>query len=105
MTPKQPSNEELRKILVHLRNRLQDGFNSDLYFKDATQEILALIQSERKEAERLALKEPNDLLRSAYQIALRGGKDTNWQSVEARLADELEREHKIMYPNTEQEQS
>ncbi len=44
------------------------------------------------------LKESNDLLRSAYQIAKRKGRDTGWAAFERRLLEELEIQHRMMYP-------
>lgn len=37
--------------------------------------------------------EANSLLRSAYQIALREGKETNWEAFKGRVYEELVREH------------
>jgi hypothetical protein len=42
------------------------------------------------------LEKANQLLRSAYQIAHRKGKDTNWDSFEKQLKAELEREHGLL---------
>ena len=43
-------------------------------------------------------EQANSLLRSAYAIALREGKDTNWEAWRNQLLKELKRQHKIMYP-------
>lgn len=51
------------------------------------------------EAEKAALKLPNDLLRTAYAIADREGVDTGWKVFKRNLSNELEREHKIIYPS------
>lgn len=47
----------------------------------------------------LELDEVNSLLRSAYQIALRDGKDTNWEAWRNQLFKVLKKQHKLMYPN------
>jgi hypothetical protein len=44
--------------------------------------------------------EANTLLGSAYQIAQRKGKDTNWTAFTKRLKRELNRQHKLLYPKT-----
>lgn len=44
------------------------------------------------------LKDANDLCRSAFQIAERDGKDTNWPAFRAQLEASLKRQHAIMYP-------
>ena len=46
------------------------------------------------------LLESNGALRSSYQIALREGRDTNWESYAKKLADLLERQHKVIYSNS-----
>lgn len=70
--------------------------NVDRYSKA----IMQLIQLHDEAVEREILKKPNEALRSAYQIAKREGKDTNWDIFTHYLENELEREHKIMYPST-----
>lgn len=44
------------------------------------------------------IKQSNDLLRSAWMIAKRDGKDTNWEAFRGQLSIALERQHKMMYP-------
>jgi hypothetical protein len=57
-----------------------------------------------------ALKVPNELLRQAYQITAReeffsliSKPHTNWSSFKEALLKELEREHKLMYPEAQKE--
>lgn len=50
---------------------------------------------------REALAEANEVLRSAYQIAARQGRDTNWDVYIERLHDVLAKQHAIMYPDGE----
>ncbi len=52
------------------------------------------------EREKEGAKKSNDILRSMYQIAARGGKETNWEAFMVRLEDELKRQHHIMHPST-----
>jgi hypothetical protein len=47
---------------------------------------------------REALAEANEVCRSAYQIAARGGAETNWAAFTTRLEGALERQHGLMYP-------
>ena len=51
---------------------------------------------ERAEAE---IKESNDLLRSAFMIAKRDGKETNWEAWRKQLDIALARQHAMMYGN------
>jgi len=44
-----------------------------------------------------ALEDANSLCRSAYQIAERSG-SANWPAFRARLAESLDRQHAVMYP-------
>ena len=46
---------------------------------------------------RAELYEANSLLRSAYQIAARSGRETNWLAFINQLEDALARQHKIIY--------
>lgn len=39
----------------------------------------------------------NGLIRSAFEIAKRNGKDTNWVAFRKQLDKELKRQHKILY--------
>ena len=45
-----------------------------------------------------AFVEANEVCRSAYQIAARGGAETNWPAFKARLDEALKRQHELMYP-------
>lgn len=47
------------------------------------------------------VKESNGLLRSAFMIAKRDGKETNWEAWRKQLEIALERQHAMMYPNGE----
>ena len=57
------------------------------------------ISDKYKETERLIkeIKESNDLLRSAFMIAKRDGKETNWEAWRKQLEIALTRQHKMMY--------
>ena len=48
------------------------------------------------------VKESNDLLRSAFMIAKRDGKDTNWEAFRGQLDIALARQHTMMYGDSEQ---
>ena len=47
---------------------------------------------------RAALRDANDLCRSAYQVAIREGRETNWSSFRDCLSESLDRQHRVMYP-------
>ena len=56
-----------------------------------------VLQYEQQRDELLTLlQEANDLLRSAYEIASRDGKETNWKAFRARLKDALKRQNEIL---------
>jgi thioesterase domain-containing protein len=57
------------------------------------------ISDKYKETEHLIkeIKESNDLLRSAFMIAKRDGKETNWEAWRKQLEIALTRQHKMMY--------
>ncbi len=56
-----------------------------------------IIGKMKQHIDQTILEEPNQLLRSAYQIAKRRGEGTNWEAFEQQLKLELEREHQIMH--------
>jgi len=45
-----------------------------------------------------ALRDANELCRSAYQVALRDGKTTNWRAFRKSLIISLDRQYAVMYP-------
>jgi hypothetical protein len=44
-----------------------------------------------------ALKNANEMCRSAFQIAQREGKDTNWEAFKNRLHESLIIQHNVLY--------
>ena len=52
------------------------------------------------EAIQRELEPSNQLLRSAYQIARRDGKDVNWFAFQKQVDAELKRQHQILYTNS-----
>lgn len=65
-------------------------------WRDAEARVLALY-AERDEA----LAYANELCRSAFQIASRQGRDTNWSGFANRLMEALAQQHRVMYPGVE----
>ena len=71
---------------------------------------IAELQSEieRLTAEKATLKseveESNGLLRSAFQIAKRDGKDTNWEAFRNQVYIALVRQHEQMYGEESEEE-
>lgn len=74
--------------------------NEDFIIEDLERERDQL----RAENERLMeeIKQSNSLLRSAFMIAKRDGKETNWEAFRGQLDIALERQHKMMYRDAEQ---
>ena len=58
--------------------------------------VLLSVYGKLKRAE-AEIKESNDLLRSAFMIAKRDGKETNWEAFHHQISVALERQHKIIY--------
>lgn len=92
-----PNDTELRNFVAAqvmayhvIKNGHPDGTASDP--DQAIENIMRLIA----QAEVRLLEKPNELLRSAYQIALREGSETNWQAFTKQLKAELDREHQII---------
>lgn len=54
------------------------------------------VASENRSIMHEELKEANDLLRSAYAIAERGGHETNWPAFRQRLLDALVKQSKLL---------
>jgi hypothetical protein len=74
---------------------------------DAWNSIEPLLNSAQAERDRLAgevaalktaLKDANDTCRSAYQIASRGGKETDFETWKFALQKSLKNQHRIMFP-------
>lgn len=62
----------------------------------------AIEASKREEQYRIdiheQLKDANDALRSAYEVAKREGKDTRWPEFTARIKKSLDAQHKVLFP-------
>ena len=67
----------------------------------AAQETISEIQQLAIADNKIRMEEANSLLRSAYQVALREGKETNWEAFKKCVYKELVIEHKIMYPSSD----
>lgn len=59
--------------------------------------LAAALQRAREPLEK-ALEDANQMCRSALQVAMRRGAETNWEAFHARLDDSLKRQHQAMYP-------
>jgi len=93
----------LRDALDHieqLQKRVQEleAVNEDQALTISQNDYAYTIDREMMEAE---IKESNDLLRSAFMIAKRDGKETNWEAFRNQVSIALERQHKMMYPKGE----
>jgi len=65
-------------------------------------EVWAIIEDLRNRETELAAA--NGLLRSAFQIAKRDGKDTNWEAWRKQLDIALVRQHKLMHGKESEEE-
>lgn len=75
-----------------------ESVNEDQALTIAQNDYAYTIDKEMMEAE---IKASNDLLRSAWMIAKRDGKDTNWEAFRGQLNNALARQHKMIYPKGE----
>jgi hypothetical protein len=75
-----------------------EAVNEDQALTISQNDYAYTIDREMMEAE---IKESNDLLRSAFMIAKRDGKETNWEAWHNQLSVALARQHKMMYGKDE----
>jgi len=85
---------------VRLQKRVAEleAVNEDQALTISQNDYAYAIDKEMMEAE---IKESNDLLRSAFMIAKRDGKDTNWEAWHNQLSVALARQHAIIYGKDE----
>ena len=86
--------------IERLQKRVQEleAVNEDQALTISQNDYAYTIDREMMEAE---IKESNDLLRSAFMIAKRDGKETNWEAWRKQLEIALTRQHKMMYGKDE----
>ena len=95
----------LERALDHIE-RLQkrveelEAVNEDQALTISQNDYAYAVDKEMMEAE---IKASNDLLRSAFMIAKRDGKDTNWEAFMKQLDIALARQHAMMYKQQESE--
>jgi hypothetical protein len=65
-------------------------------YYEIIEDIIELIE-ENKKLKR-AVEDSNTLLRSMASISKRKGEETNWEPFIVRLKEQLDIQHKIMYP-------
>jgi len=85
--------ERLQKRIAEL-----EAVNEDQALIISQNDYAYTIDREMMEAE---IKESNDLLRSAFMIAKRDGKETNWEAWHNKLSVALARQHKMIYGKDE----
>ncbi len=99
-----------KQIFVESIWRCEECFNIHSEFLPHPESLLheiklagSLIIQLNEEIKRLMdeVKESNGLLRSAFMIAKRDGKETNWEAFRGQLSIALERQHKMIYPKGE----
>ena len=98
-----PASEVVGNLCDHIE-RLQtriaelESVNEDQALTISQNDYAYAVDKEMMEAE---IKESNDLLRSAFMIAKRDGKETNWEAWHNQLSVALARQHKMMYGKDE----
>ena len=87
---------EVNEMLKNKQARVQEleAVNEDQALTISQNDYAYTIDREMMEAE---IKESNDLLRSAFMIAKRDGKETNWEAWHNQLSVALARQHAIIY--------
>ena len=94
-----PASEVVGNLCDHIE-RLQtriaelESVNEDQALTISQNDYAYAVDKEMMEAE---IKESNGLLRSAFMIAKRDGKETNWEAFRNQVSIALERQHKMMY--------
>jgi hypothetical protein len=86
-------NTTVAEVLFRGGHGMSGNEAKPVYRADTVLGLLAKVQ-----ALSAALEDANGLCRSAYQIAERNGKSTNWEPFRARLTESLQRQHAVMYP-------
>ena len=95
-----------KQIFVESIWRCEECFNTHSEFLPHPEQLLHEIKLEgshiiqlNEEIKRLMdeVKESNQIIRSAYSIAERDGKDTNWEAWRKKLEIALARQHAMMY--------
>jgi len=95
-----------KQIFVESIWRCEECFNTHSEFLPHPEALLHEIKLEgshiiqlNEEIKRLMdeVKESNGLLRSAFMIAKRDGKETNWEAWHNQLSVALARQHAMMY--------
>ena len=81
--------EQLQKRIAEL-----EAVNEDQALTISQNDYAYAVDKEMMEAE---IKASNDLLRSAWMIAKRDGKETNWEAWHYQLSTALARQHAMMY--------
>jgi hypothetical protein len=86
----------LHEALKEKQARVQEleSVNEDQALTISQNDYAYAVDKEMMEAE---IKESNGLLRSAFMIAKRDGKETNWEAWRKQLEIALTRQHKMMY--------
>ena len=99
-----------KQIFVESIWRCEECFNTHSEFLPHPEQLLHEIKLEgshiiqlNEEIKRLMdeVKESNQIIRSAYSIAKRDGKETNWEAFRNQVSIALERQHKMMYGKDE----
>lgn len=67
--------------------------------KEFLNKAIATLKHNAVKVERKHLKRANELLRSAYHIAVKEGKNTNWEAFIKKAEEELLEQHIILNPN------
>jgi hypothetical protein len=101
---KQLEIEQLQQLKISnqiLIERMQETIDNAIDNEQVYEIRIASFDQVKKVME-AEIKESNDLLRSAWMIAKRDGKDTNWEAFRGQLNIALERQHKMMYPKDEE---
>ena len=75
-----------------------ESVNEDQALTISQNDYAYAVDKEMMEAE---IKESNGLLRSAFMIAKRDGKETNWEAWRKQLEIALTRQHKMIYQKGE----
>ena len=91
---------EVNEMLKNKQARVQEleSVNEDQALTISQNDYAYTIDKEMMEAE---IKESNGLLRSAFMIAKRDGKETNWEAWHNKLSVALARQHKMIYGKDE----
>lgn len=95
-------NGDFKMMQVVVHSNFKDPEKAKLFIENIERMFKSVEEETRKEERKKVLCEylmpANELLRSAYQVATRKGRSTNWIGLQTQIGKELDRQHTVLKP-------